>query len=96
MFDNIIILFGGTPKAIQNLSAGQFEDLCQRCTICNILGGLKRCSCSSLNTFVELTGLSIPQLLKWHKKFSKKVSKKDLTNNKKYDIIYTERKKEMR
>lgn len=76
MFNNLVILFGGTPKTIQNLNTEQFEDLCQRCTICNILGGLKTCSCTSLDTFVRLTGLSVPQLLKWHKKFSKKVQKK--------------------
>ena len=76
MFNNIVILFGQTPKAIKNLSEEQFKDLCQRCAICTILGGQKNCSCTSLETFVRLTGLSIAQLLKWYKKNSKKFEKK--------------------
>jgi hypothetical protein len=76
MINSIIILFGGTPRAIKNLDTEQFEDLRQRCAICTILGGQKNCSCTSLETFVRLTGLSIAQLLKWYKKNSKKFSKK--------------------
>lgn len=69
-------LFNRTPKAIENLSEKDFNELCSRCEICLILGGQKTCACISLIQFEEKTGLSISKLLKWYKKYSKNLKKR--------------------
>ena len=65
---------------ILQLSATEIEELKERCRICLILGGLKTCSCTSLNTPAEKLGTTPKGLLKWYSKldknFIKKISKK--------------------
>ena len=71
----MIDLFGKVKRAISKLSQEQLKDLCGRCKLCLILGGLKTCSCLSLEEYVNITGLSKKQLLNWFEKNEKKVGK---------------------
>jgi hypothetical protein len=68
-------MFNSIPRKMRHLTEDQILDLCKRCNICCILGGLATCSCTSLQTYVELTGMTKQDLLKWYKKYSKKIKK---------------------
>lgn len=61
---------------ILQLEATEIEELKERCRICLILGGLKTCSCTSLNTPAEKLGTTPKGLLKWYSKIDKKFIKK--------------------
>jgi len=64
------------PKRLAILNENELEELKSACQICLILGGLKTCSCHSLEGFATLTGLSKKTLLKWYQNNNKKFLKK--------------------
>ena len=56
---------------ILQLPYNEIESIKERCRICLILGGVKTCSCTSLDTPAEKLGTTPKALLKWYAKLDK-------------------------